>query len=398
MTAPAPSRLDELTATMALLTGGHPVQGRSPTSPDSHTWLIIPGRSRPRILIPAPSAGPATLGRTSAALPASRQVARLLLARALNGRLSRFCPTMSVPCPSDDSFLAHLAGVLGVDVTVSVTIGARRSNRKPVLEVFDDAGTSLGFTKIALTPLAGRLLETEKAALQRLAPHTFRQLRVPAVHAEGSWHGYPFMVTESLRTRWRRLDDDSLLAGLLDLHEIVTPRKLKVRETSQWSDVHAVAAQPPAGTPPALPAVLAAVDARFGDEEVLAGASHGDWSRWNMSAGKHRLNVWDWERFESTGVWGVDAVHLHCFPIIQRSLHRRGGITHDQLTRAVAPTLAKLPPTLHAEELVDIYLAAMITRYATDDPEGEHVGSMALLGLMTSLLLSRYPTAQGARP
>ncbi len=398
MSGPAPSHLDELTETMELLTGCRPVQGRSPTSPSTHTWLIIPGRSRPRILIPALSAGPATLGRTSAALPASRQLTRLLLARTLDGPLSRFCPTMSVPRPDDDDFLSHLAEVLGVSVTVSVTIGARRSNRKPVLEVFDDDGTSLGFAKIALTPLAGRLLETEKAALQRLAPHAFHQLRVPAVHAEGSWRGHPFMVTESLRTRWRRLDDDALIAGLLDLHAIVPPRTLRVRETSHWSDLLAVAAEPPAGTPPALPGVLSAVDARFGDEEVLAGASHGDWSRWNMSAGRERLNVWDWERFDSTGVWGVDAAHLQCFPIIQRSLHRRGDITHDQLTRAVAPTLAQLPVTLPADEVVDIYLAAMITRYATDDPEGEHVGSMGLLGLMTSLLLSRYPAVYGVQP
>ena len=39
------------------------------------------------------------------------------------------------------------------------------------------------------------------------------------------------------------------------------------------------------------------------------GAWHGDWTPWNMSRRRNRLQLWDWERFETGVPLGMDRCH-----------------------------------------------------------------------------------------
>ena len=48
------------------------------------------------------------------------------------------------------------------------------------------------------------------------------------------------------------------------------------------------------------------------------GAWHGDWTPWNMSRRRGRLQLWDWERFETGVPLGLDRCHYGVNAVVRR--------------------------------------------------------------------------------
>ncbi|HEX8928750.1 MAG TPA: aminoglycoside phosphotransferase, partial [Actinomycetota bacterium] len=155
------------------------------------SYLILPSLAEPRLLLPRRprrAAGAAVLGYGEQSSPARRAAVRagaLALAAgagdlALRDRLEVGAgPTIEDELERD----------LGRDVLVSLHIGPPRANRKPVLQILDRRGRTVGFAKVATTPLAGQLVAAETATLRVLAAAGLKHLTAPRMLAGGSWNG-----------------------------------------------------------------------------------------------------------------------------------------------------------------------------------------------------------------
>ena len=180
-----------------------------------------------------------------------------------------------------DTIETHLSDVLGRRMRVVVHVRpARRANRKPILEAYDESGLA-GFVKIGDTPRARRLVRYESEVLRMLAGRPLKVVVPPDVLYHGQWRGLEVLMLSPLPIGSRRVPAPLLASA-----------------------VQEIAAIRPYGD-----------EAGCGD----AAAWHGDFTPWNLAAGADgRLLVWDWERFAVGVPLGFDVLH-HFF---HRALRR----------------------------------------------------------------------------
>ncbi|WP_169983462.1 hypothetical protein [Microbispora sp. H10836] len=169
-----------------------------------------------------------------------------------------------------DTIETHLSDVLGRRVRVVVHVRpARRANRKPILEAYDESGLA-GFVKIGDSPRARRLVRYESEVLSMLAGRPLKVVMPPDVLYHGEWRGLEVLMLSPLP---------------------VTSRRVPARLLG--SAVQEIAAIRP-----------------YGEEGTGEAAWHGDFTPWNVAAGAdERLLVWDWERFAVGVPPGFDALH-----------------------------------------------------------------------------------------
>jgi hypothetical protein len=121
---------------------------------------------------------------------------------------------------------------------------------------------------------------------------------------------------------------------------------------------------------PAVPELAAALDALAGADPVLqTGCWHGDLNPGNLSDAGTRLQVWDWERFETGVPVGLDLLHHD----LQRDVTVRGhapATAARRLVESAPQTLAVLGvPAAAARATVLVYLLTIGTRFAADRQE-----------------------------
>ncbi|OPG11677.1 hypothetical protein [Microbispora sp. GKU 823] len=179
-----------------------------------------------------------------------------------------------------DTIETHLSDVLGRRMRVVVHVRpARRANRKPILEAYDESGLA-GFVKIGDSPRARRLVRYESEVLRMLAGRPLKVVVPPDVLYHGEWRGLEVLMLSPLPVTSRRVSAPLLASAMGEIAAI-----------------------------------------RPHDEETGSGeaAWHGDFTPWNVAAGADgRLLVWDWERFAVGVPLGFDALH-HFF---HRALRR----------------------------------------------------------------------------
>ncbi|MDQ4037768.1 MAG: hypothetical protein M3313_05335, partial [Actinomycetota bacterium] len=114
-------------------------------------------------------------------------------------------------------------------------------------------------------------------------------------------------------------------------------------------------------------------------------AWHGDWSPWNMAWRGRRVQLWDWERFESGVPVGMDRTHY-----VLSALARTEGFNARTIARALAlPSAREYARPSQQDVLGLIYLAVIVNRYLTSSHH-EHPGPVqaraaAALEALTSL-------------
>jgi len=124
-----------------------------------------------------------------------------------------------------------------------------------------------------------------------------------------------------------------------------------------------------------LPAGAAATEVRrlvqrlgrcAGDTRLSFGASHGDWTRWNMASVGEGLLVWDWERFRPDVPVGFDLLHF----LLQDDLVTRRDDPAASAQRMVDDAVSQLRPlgvTAPAAHITALlYAMDLAVRYLTD--------------------------------
>lgn len=359
--AEAPDGAQALLATISSFWPGAEVSFGGDSRGADAAFHFMPNASRPRLLIPGDRRGAAlAMQRFSAALSPKEMLGRCAAAALLRtaGPAAVARETIVVR-GGQDSLQQHIAGLLGEPVTMAVTIGNARVNRKPVLQIFDAQGRTLAFAKVGDSVVAASDVRGEAARLAEIEGRLER-FEIPRVLSLTQWQGMVVMLITAVRTVpqdprrfWRiplaAMDDFSLQLG----HSTAP-----LAEVPSWQRLRA-AQDDFAGT--RLPELMEQVEqAAAAAPELVVGSWHGDWTGWNMAVRDDVVQLWDFERFESGVVQGMDAFH---YAVNAATL--REGITLSAFQGGFDHALVSLGDGLRQRLVAAAYLVTAASRYIT---------------------------------
>lgn len=326
-------------------------------------FAVVPNAHRPRLLVPLdPSAAAArAIRRFSSSLSLPTRVARVGAAGAVRLGAARALPDRIVVRPgSSPSLTDHLAEVFGGPVVVSLGVGTARVNRKPVLQLFDSTGRTLGFAKVATSAQSSRDVRGEAEALATVARRRWRSLAVPRVVHQTEWNSM-FVLVISALPAGARLWERSQGPPLEAMHELASAfdeGEQVVADTAWWSRVSSAAGSlPDIGQRDAFAAAAERFLSLEADRKVRIGAWHGDWTAWNMAWHRGVVQLWDWERFETGVPAGIDAVHFAVNEAVTSA-----GLSPSAIRGGVRRAIADVPRS-GARALGAMYLLTVAGRY-----------------------------------
>jgi hypothetical protein len=324
----AGERIDNARATLELLFPGRDVRVGRPASrgSDSLIFSVAPSARRPLVLVPStPRSAARTVMRCyGPALGRSARLASTAIGVALSaagrGGLGQRLLVTAGRDGAEAGINDHLSRVLGAEVSVSLQLSAARANRKPVLQaIAAGRSTPLAFVKVGTNPLTRELVTREATALRDVAARGPDAVTVPAVLDLSDFAGLTVLALEPLPT-WERGGQPDRL-------------RLEAAATA-IADIAPTPAGPLAGLPlwprlrdqleamaetPNRSRLVAAHDElgrRAQEIPLRGGASHGDWSPWNLRQVGTRLLAWDWERYDVGIPSGSDLVHYRLMQLL----------------------------------------------------------------------------------
>ncbi|MDQ3865477.1 MAG: phosphotransferase, partial [Actinomycetota bacterium] len=362
-------------------------------------FIALPSTARPRLVASAgfPAALAAAVRRFSQSTGILGRSARLALAAATRtGAVEALLPDRiavisarrpdHAPVSEADCLVARLAEIFGTDVVVALAVGAMRANRKPVLQVLTPGGRTLGFAKLALSPLAHRLVRAEAANLQSLAGQRFRHLELPEVVHHGTWRSHELLVMSALDTplRRRRGRRSLPIAAMAELAAVAGTATRAVGETRWFAELRSATTDNREASASRFNDLLEHLAAQHGERPIRFGSWHGDWGPWNMAWADDRVRLWDWERFARGVPYGLDALH-YSLPTSPESS------SVARLRRAAAAALAPFETAADEAALVlTLYVTALCARFLPDSltEHGEQLRRrvVKLLNLLEVLL------------
>lgn len=298
----------------------------------THDLLARPSVDELRLLIPTspPAAAAASLRRFDADRSVAARAAGFAGRAMARVGLLGLVPGERIELPRF-ALVDHLATALGEPTLLaSVTLGTRRRNRKPVLQLLTPSGRIVGYAKVGWSPLSCELVANEADILTLIERRLPSWMRAPVVLHRQSWRGGEVVVTSPLIpestfpgfTRSRSRSSIPAIVGAvagLDRGEVCRVDELAVLgEWGRWG----------------LGAVvdLGRIVSQHGSTLVRSGLWHGDLTPWNLSTRGSTVHLWDWEFAGRGRPVGFDALH-HRF-----EQHRRapGGSNGAALTATVA--------------------------------------------------------------
>jgi len=196
-----------------------------------------------------------------------------------------------------------------------VTLGPRRANRKPVLQLFDAAGDTVGFAKIAVDDFTSEMVARESTWIARAAASGDPALRVPEPLWVGDFDSRPISVigaSWALRRRPRETRPSPSLVRAI--HRLSAPRRTSVGDSSP-----ALALR---GGPCATARLAIELASERLAHPALIGAWHGDLTPWNLLSTRDGRVAIDWETAEDGHPLGADALHHEVAVAMQ--LHGQG--------------------------------------------------------------------------
>lgn len=314
-------------------------------------YLVVPSVARARLLVPdrpGPVLRQAFLAYRRLR-PRRAQAQRLALGAASRARVLPL-PRVSVQLRAAGSAptlpLARLEQVLGGD-RLHAAIGIRTgANRKPTLQLFDDAGNPRGFAKIGWDSASATGLARECLALWA-GPWT-GPARVPRILAAGTLETGPYVVTQPLPAGVRAVRAGVAPPTPVELAALCpVVRRAPLRETEQFAAlVKRYAALRPR-SPETAALVARAQDlldalGRWPVPVPVAARWHGDLTPWNVARDDDgTLWCWDWEFHEPDAAAGLDAVHWQMAVGLERG-GRLGPATADRLAHGTDAALTAL--------------------------------------------------------
>lgn len=358
-------------------------------------YIIVPGKRRPRVLIPAADRKVAAAALMRYARPAARgaRFKRDAAVWALRLGLDRLLLPHRVKVGGDEGIDDHLAAVLGHEVHLSIHIGPTRANRKPVLQILDGDAKTVAFAKLGVNQLTRELVDAETAATRRLSEFCdLKLLRVPQLLHSGSWNGHNLMVTSALPS-WEapsELGPSRRVAAMRELAEACGALRSPLGESDYAARLRtrlkdlAERGEPDADT---LQVAGETLLDRYAATEMTFGAWHGDWSPWNTREADDIVYLWDLERFETGVPYGFDAAHYR----LQDEIVTKGADPTTAVLGLVAESPSILAPMgvapSEAEPTALLYLVDLAARYMGDQAEraGAALGALGRWLLPTLL-------------
>ncbi len=346
------------------------------------------------------------------------QVAAGIVGRAIARiGLLRLVPGQRIALPRF-ALVDELARALGEpELLASVTVGTRRRNRKPVLQLLTPTGRIVGYAKVGWSPLSSELVANEADALRAVEGRLPAWLRAPVVLHEQPWRGGVVTVSSPMtpEPRLRALLPPvarpertlpSVARPERTLPSVARPERtlpsVARPERTLPTIVRAIAAADAAGPRPVGELDVfdewrsaglhdeidvSAVRARHADTCVTIGFWHGDLTPWNLAIRGSSATLWDWEFGGRGRPLGFDALH-HAFEAWRRT---RRGSNRRALAIVVATAAEILAPFVEAPDqrtrgatvdaIVDLYLCELIAREIRLDGQRWQGGAVA--GLTT---------------
>ncbi len=378
------SRMGALLSTVRALHPGSEVElvrGHRRDRSATAEYVVLPHRRAPRLLVPATpgSARARAVRRFSAQASYSEVIGRLGVSTAVRGPGVAAFADRIVVRGERDSLAAHLSGVLGVPVTFSIGVGTDRVNRKPVLQVFGPAGTTLAFAKLGDSPQARADVAAEAAALAQLATREWTRIAIPSVVHSGEWGAMTLLLLSPLTTSPWRAPQRRHQAPRESMAELATAFRGETVALGEldWLRRQRVAADS-LRSPGRRATTVACIDrlrTTSGSVEWATGAWHGDWTPWNMAPSRSRVHLWDWERFETGVPMGLD----HCHYAVNL-VTRRSGTSPAAFREGLAAAGARPgSPQSQSHVLGALYLLAVAGRYLplAEGPGGRSIAARA---------------------
>ncbi len=364
-----------------------------PTSPAGTTgqasteYLVIPDARRPKLLVPMGSRRVAIAAVRRFTEPQSR-MARLKRDAVVLALRSGTWPALlrdRVRCSSADSIDTYLKAAIGQDLRVSVHIGPARANRKPVLQLLNATGDTLGFAKLGTGPLTRRLVRSETAALQALSHVKLSRVTVPTVLHAGQWHGHQVLVQSPLPIWLPRipLTSSRLQQAMLEIAGACGHTQGWLATSAYGAELRSRLSQvTDQEDGAALNTAARRLVEHCSDLGLRYGAWHGDWAPWNMASTPDALLVWDWERFTPGVPLGFDALHHDLQWRLQSGVDPREAV--EQTIRNAGGLLSPFEVVPDSAEITALlYLVDLAARYLAD----RQAEAGARLGVLGTWLL-----------
>jgi Phosphotransferase enzyme family len=349
--------------------------GRSPAAGETEL-LVLPHADEPRLLVPAgnPTAAARAMLRFSAALSTRDTVKRLGVSGLLRSRAVGAFPDRISVSERAGSVRSYLEDVLGEPVDFSLGLGTARANRKAVLQVFDTRGRSLAFVKIADNAITEALVQAEAASLQHLAEADLpAQLEVPRLLHLGRWEGDTVIVMTALDTSFLQRPSRQFELPATEMaafHSAFAEPAAPLAQTPLWRQlVETQASLQPSEASACLGEALDRLGRAAAERPLPLGGWHGDWTPWNMSRRRGRLQLWDWERFETGVPLGLDRCHYGINTVV-----RRDGLEHASVMRGLELAGVSNTPGSEDHLVAAAYLATITCRYLRGAES--HLGAM----------------------
>lgn len=284
-------------------------------------WAILPFRGTIRRLVPTTSrAGAAAFRNQHDAMPLTRRIAGHLTQYVARTTALRFAPTVYAPTElvfedRDQSVIARASHELGRSVaSCAITLGPRRYNRKPVVQLIDGSGNTVGFLKVGANVPTSSMVATEADAIGQLAPSTSPVLETPKLLWQADWHGRHVACFSPVGQSRHR------------------PSAASPSHLARVAAAVVEAGGGPIGTTLGEAAALVRLEAEarmcgrqdlvsqvdylttsLGNRPITVGLWHGDFSPWNMvtttSRGTASTSLIDWEFSSDAMPVGADLLH-----------------------------------------------------------------------------------------
>ncbi len=246
------------------------------------------------------------------------------------------------------------------ELHVAITLGPRRRNRKPVLQLIRPDGSTVGFAKVGWSPFTRALVDNESMWLQRFAGHVPAGVEIPRVLASIEGPDRLVVVTSPLITSPRSGQDGRLpTRAVIDLARALGSERVPFTNLSHVNELRT-------GRVDQLVDIDTLVDRHRG-VSIEVGAWHGDLTPWNTSTTRGTTQIWDWEFADDGRPVGFDLLH-NAFELVRRSTARNEAKALAAVCREAEAILAPLGQPSHA--VVDLYLCELIQREARLRGEG----------------------------
>lgn len=332
------------------------------------SWWVLPSPRRARLLVP--------VGRPEAAVmlvrhgEGARRLVRAATAAVVRSGLAGLLPLARLTAGASGGPMQEMVeSVLGTPVTCGLLLGPPRPNRKPVLQVFGPDGSTLAFVKVGTDPATSTLVSSEARCLAEVGEAGLRLVQPPPVLHAGRVGDLEVLVLgplSSSQQAGRQAFPPPPLAAMAEVAQCRGTTRETLSQTAFWREavVRRLDEVRDAGTRDRLRGLTARVAERCGGTAVETGSWHGDWAPWNTGRVGDLVQLWDWERFSSSALWGLDLVHYLAQQVRHASAERVA--QERELLAAWPRALSRSPapgPEQDAEAVLLSYLLALALRF-----------------------------------